>query len=429
MGGGVCILLHRAVTFEAIEIFAPNLLADVICIDVSFFGQKRRFLLVYRPPSSPTFQDDRLLSILFELSTTISTEVTVVGDFNLSIDWELQRPGNPTAAGSDHNIISFALRSPVKCTSKIRFRNFRACNKIAISQRLLSINWLDLFNGYDDVSDVYNRFCCVIERVIDEFVPISEKNVDMPTYPPHILNLIEQKTRLFRTLNDPMNTPAYLDICKKLDKHIKRYLDNKVKRLNAQKKFSPILLNEEGFKCIENCDKAEALANYFSSVFRDDGNISDVVCNWFPDTMPDFIIEPHTVAKHLRALKPSLSSTSDKIPQYFFKSFALELSVPLAHIFNISLMLGQVPDLWKTALVTPLPKIPNAKKVSDYRPISILPAPVKVLEKIMREHLLSWLTAHKHVPPDQHGFVSGASTCTQLVHCTHKWWSALNSGC
>ena len=46
---------------------------------------------------------------------------------------------------------------------------------------------------------------------------------------------------------------------------------------------------------------------------------------------------------------------------------------PLVNIINFSLKMGVVPDLWKRALITPIPKKTNPT-INDLRPISILPA-------------------------------------------------------
>uniref|UniRef100_A0A0N4X4G8 Reverse transcriptase domain-containing protein n=1 Tax=Haemonchus placei TaxID=6290 RepID=A0A0N4X4G8_HAEPC len=69
----------------------------------------------------------------------------------------------------------------------------------------------------------------------------------------------------------------------------------------------------------------------------------------------------------------------------------------------------------------------RCQEVSEFRPISILPTPIKVLEKFIKEHLLSWLTARNFVPLEQRGFVPEASTCAQLIDCAYDWISALNS--
>ena len=139
---------------------------------------------------------------------------------------------------------------------------------------------------------------------------------------------------------------------------------------------------------------------------------------------------PFEIKQVLKHLKPSLSEPYDGIPQVVYKECADVLCVPLAHIFNISMILGEVPQLWKEALVTAIPKCSPATSVSDYRPISITPTAAKVMEKVIRNKLQNWLIKFNLIPKEQHGLLSGASSssATNLTDTFHDWTRALNNG-
>ena len=62
---------------------------------------------------------------------------------------------------------------------------------------------------------------------------------------------------------------------------------------------------------------------------------------------------------------------------------------PLVNIINFSLEMGVVPDLWKRALITPIPKKTNPT-INDLRPISILPASSKILEKLVKNQIVEY---------------------------------------
>ncbi|KAK6049850.1 hypothetical protein COOONC_12644 [Cooperia oncophora] len=66
-----------------------------------------------------------------------------------------------------------------------------------------------------------------------------------------------------------------------------------------------------------------------------------------------------------------------QLPVITSHQFAKELAIPMVHLFNISLSLGQVPTIWKHAIVTPIQKGNESNKVSCFRPISILSFPSK----------------------------------------------------
>lgn len=77
---------------------------------------------------------------------------------------------------------------------------------------------------------------------------------------------------------------------------------------------------------------------------------------------------------------------------------------------NLSIETGQVPADWKQAIVIRIPKIFNSRKVSDLRPISLLPTPGKVLEHIIYNRLMTYLETTKRLTQRHFGFHPGLST-------------------
>ncbi|VDL64430.1 unnamed protein product [Nippostrongylus brasiliensis] len=193
----------------------------------------------------------------------------------------------------------------------------------------------------------------------------------------------------------------------------------------------PTLRDSDGHVLHTDEEKAEALGKYFSSVFTADDVTSSsnlrhpnspsetVACN-------DIYFHPTEISSLLQQLKPSLSIPIDGIPQIVYKKCHYSLSKPLSYLFNLSFYYGEVPQLWKQAIVTPIPKCSNASQVSDFRPISITPTPVKVMEKIIGGKLLSWMNRSHFIPKEQHGFLPGASTSTNLIDAYYDWCSALS---
>lgn len=72
------------------------------------------------------------------------------------------------------------------------------------------------------------------------------------------------------------------------------------------------------------------------------------------------------------------------------------------------MLYGEIPEVWKETLVTAIPKTTGAQLISQYRPISITPCPVKVMKKVIRQKLLAWLERLRVIPSEQRGFMSGA---------------------
>lgn len=65
---------------------------------------------------------------------------------------------------------------------------------------------------------------------------------------------------------------------------------------------------------------------------------------------------PENVYNKLSSLKRGKASGPDNLPAWILKDFAMELSTPIATIFNASIQERSVPDVWKLADVVPIPK-------------------------------------------------------------------------
>ena len=57
----------------------------------------------------------------------------------------------------------------------------------------------------------------------------------------------------------------------------------------------------------------------------------------------------------------------------------------------------------------------------NYRPISLTSSACKVLEAIVKDRILEHLNANNLLSPQQFGFLTKRSTCTQLLECTRDW--------
>ena len=107
------------------------------------------------------------------------------------------------------------------------------------------------------------------------------------------------------------------------------------------------------------------------------------------------------------------------------KSFSAELSKPLALIFNKSMINGIVPDDLKIAKIIPIYKCDDKKIISNYRPISVLPAFSEVLERLIYNRLLDFIDKHGILSQSQYGFRKNISTAMALVELIDKISSSI----
>jgi len=85
---------------------------------------------------------------------------------------------------------------------------------------------------------------------------------------------------------------------------------------------------------------------------------------------------------------------------------------PLADICNASFASGIVPDRLKIAIVKRLHNKGNTGEVQNYGPIFLLSVFSKIVEKLMCNRLMSFITKNNILNDAQRGFREGKSTET-----------------
>ena len=93
----------------------------------------------------------------------------------------------------------------------------------------------------------------------------------------------------------------------------------------------------------------------------------------------------------LASMKPSNATGVDGISVCMLQKFFVSVGFVLLDVVNASLATGAVPREWKHALVTPIPKGKISVEPSDTRPISILPAIMKLVERVVQKQLTDYL--------------------------------------
>ena len=81
----------------------------------------------------------------------------------------------------------------------------------------------------------------------------------------------------------------------------------------------------------------------------------------------------------------------------------------------MSLQEGIVPFEWKEANIIPLFKKGYRNKSVNYRPVSLTSVICKLLETIIRDHMMDFLIKRKLINPSQHGFLKAKSCLTNVL--------------
>ena len=114
-------------------------------------------------------------------------------------------------------------------------------------------------------------------------------------------------------------------------------------------------------------------------------------------------------------MKDNKSPGVDVIPPKLLKECFEHISTPLAKLFNLSLEEGIVPSEWNEANITPLFKKGSRNKPENYRPVRLTSVVCKLLETLIRDHMVEFLVKHKLINTSQHGFLKARSCVTNLL--------------
>jgi hypothetical protein len=199
------------------------------------------------------------------------------------------------------------------------------------------------------------------------------------------------------------------------------------KNLHNPKKIYPLKTNNNSFTT-SNIEIAEVFSEHFGSAFTvDNGHMPKISSFVSENIKMDYVdFSPKIVYQKLKNLKPSTSFGPDGIPNFLLKQLAHILCVPLSYIFESSFTSSSLPKQWLQASVSPIFKKGSTSDANNYRPISLTCTSCRVMESIISSNIADYLNTNNLITPNQHGFLSKRSTCTNLLESTNDWNKALD---
>lgn len=328
-------------------------------------------------------------------------------------------------------------------------KNFYRAEFEVINESILNTNWNDLLNNTDIEVNV-NNFNCNLQNLIDSNVPNCKEQFKS-TYPSWFsFDLIKNtlvKKKLHKIWISTDNQEDYIEFKKqralclrmsKLDQ--KRYYDEIQNRCKSNiKEFwkyvnglskgnsIPEFVNYKGYSSASSTESCNLFATYFKSTFS--MQWTDFILEGLDDLSDlsfDSVITESEIVSALNSVSDSVSIGVDNFPQIIAKKCGVSLIKPLLVLFNQSVSNGLVPKVWKKSFITPIFKSGDKNCVENYRPISILGTFAKILDCIICSKLTFSLVSK--VILEQHGFVEGKSTLSNLLIYSDFVSTSLNSG-
>ena len=115
-------------------------------------------------------------------------------------------------------------------------------------------------------------------------------------------------------------------------------------------------------------------------------------------------VDENDILNIMNNLTPKTSSGIDNLFIKQIKVIQYELAKPLTLITNQVFSSGIFPDKLKIAKVIPIFKKGDDTDVNNYRPISLLPAISKIIEKVIYNQTYNYFDQNKILYAHQYGF-------------------------
>ena len=181
-------------------------------------------------------------------------------------------------------------------------------------------------------------------------------------------------------------------------------------------------LKDKGIIHSDPGKKSKILADQFTSVFTNDSidpNKNSSLQGPSVPSMPDIVFSVAGVESLLKGVDPKKAAGPDQIPCTLLHELHHELAPCYELLFQTSYDTGVVPEVWRTAWVSPVYKKGDRCCAVNYRPVSLTCVPCKLMEHIVVSNMRKHFDNHSILTPLQHGFRKNHSCESQLLVTTH----------
>ena len=160
------------------------------------------------------------------------------------------------------------------------------------------------------------------------------------------------------------------------------------------------------------------VAEQFKSVFTVDDEEAAGTLLFGPSYPPirDLSISVEGVKKLLKGVNPRKAAGPDQVPCRLLQALHEELAQVFTLLFQKTYEEGSLPDVWKTAWITPIYKKDAKCLAANYRPVSLTCVSCTLFEHILASHIRNHLDEYGILYTSQHGFRKKLSCESQLLY-------------
>ena len=200
---------------------------------------------------------------------------------------------------------------------------------------------------------------------------------------------------------------------------------------NKMNKTNISLVDTNTNNPIPKTETPNVINKFFAEIGPDLANFFNTKWYYEGITLPNLfsfdLINEEEIIKHTKELNIMKSSAVENVSTKVIKDSFLAIPGIIKHMYNQSITEGLFPDSWKRAIIIPLKKEGNSEDVNNLRPISLLPTPGKLLEKLIHTRTMKYLENQHILVDEQGGFQPNHSTILTTSYLTDYIFSAMNN--
>ena len=192
------------------------------------------------------------------------------------------------------------------------------------------------------------------------------------------------------------------------------------------------LRREDGSLAVNDKEKANLMNEIFVNIGVRLGRANNNLhrqrkCTGSPVPYVSDIIMCEDLVQHkLKDIKPNKSTGPDDIPPKLLKLAGPAIASALTRLFMYSANLGETFTDWKKARLIPVFKKDDEADTNNYRPISLLSVPSKIMESCVSDTVVCHVFSNNLVTDKQWAYREGHSAELLLVHLSETWRRAID---
>ena len=147
----------------------------------------------------------------------------------------------------------------------------------------------------------------------------------------------------------------------------------------------------------------------------------------------DFVQEVW-IEKLVKDIKVTKSCAMENLSSRILKDAFSILTLELTYLYNTCIDKAIFPTRWSIGKISPIPKTNSSStKVKDWRPITQIPLPGKLLERVLHDQIYNYFDENKLLYNNQYGFRKERSTSKAIFEVLktlyHNWNDKVLTGC